>query len=157
MNLTENIGYLDFIYSPTGYGIGRNKYTVEQTFSTAAELLAALNNIDYIPWIFLLCGSIHEYYYGLYQAKILPCWTEEDKTTIINAGWDVVPINSINSLYNHDSAVETINSLPDCSGCAAQTIQFNGNSGSAYGKAINTLTDEEIAVATAKNWTVAIN
>lgn len=60
------------------------------------------------------------------------------------------------SLYNHDSAVETINSLPDCSGCAAQTIKFRGSAGSAYNKAINTLTDEEIAVATAKNWTVAL-
>ena len=65
------------------------------------------------------------------------------------------------SRYNHDSAVATINSLPDCaayqssSGKGANTIKFTGNAGSATdGGAINTLTDEEIAVAAAKGWTV---
>lgn len=63
------------------------------------------------------------------------------------------------SRYNHDSAVATINSLPDTSAYLAtaggtNTIKFNGASGSATdGGAINTLTQEEIAVATAKGWT----
>ena len=66
------------------------------------------------------------------------------------------------SRYNHDSAVETINSLPDTSAYLASaggtnTIKFNGASGSATdGGAINTLTAEEIAVATAKGWTVTL-
>ena len=66
------------------------------------------------------------------------------------------------SVYNHDSAVETINSLPDTSAYIASaggtnTIQFTGASGSATaGGAINTLTEEEIAVATAKGWTVTL-
>lgn len=64
------------------------------------------------------------------------------------------------SLYNHDSAVETINSLPDCSaycGADMNTIKFEGQAGSATeGGAINTLTEEEIAVATAKGWTVSL-
>lgn len=66
------------------------------------------------------------------------------------------------SRYNHDSAVETINSLPDTSAYLAtaggtNTIQFLGKSGSATdGGAINTLTAEEIAVATAKGWTVTL-
>ena len=66
------------------------------------------------------------------------------------------------SRYNHDSAVETINSLPDTSAYLAanggtNTIKFTGAAGSATdGGAINTLTEEEIAVATAKGWTVTL-
>ena len=66
------------------------------------------------------------------------------------------------SRYNHDSAVETINSLPDTSAYLAtaggtNTIKFKGDSGSATdGGAINTLTEAEIAVATAKGWTVTL-
>lgn len=65
------------------------------------------------------------------------------------------------SRYNHDSAVRTINSLPDTSEYLATTggtnaIKFKGESGSKTdGGAINTLTEEEIAVATAKGWTVS--
>lgn len=66
------------------------------------------------------------------------------------------------SRYNHDSAVATINSLPDASAYLAanggtNTIKFRGVAGSATdGGAINTLTEEEIAVATAKGWTVSL-
>lgn len=66
------------------------------------------------------------------------------------------------SRYNHDSAVNTINSLPDTSAYLASaggtnTITFAGAQGSATdGGAINTLTEEEIAVATAKGWTVTL-
>lgn len=71
-------------------------------------------------------------------------------------------IKKIYSRYNHDSAVATINSLPDTSAYLAtaggtNTIKFIGESGSAtVGGAINTLTEEEIAVATAKGWTVTL-
>ena len=71
-------------------------------------------------------------------------------------------MNKSYSRYNHDSAVATINSLPDTSAYLAanggtNTIKFDGNSGSATdGGAINTLTEEEIAVATAKGWTVTL-
>lgn len=59
------------------------------------------------------------------------------------------------SRYNHDSAVETINSLPNTSG--SNTIVFKGDAGSLTdGGAINTLTEEEIAVAAAKGWTVSL-
>jgi hypothetical protein len=66
------------------------------------------------------------------------------------------------SRYNHDSAVRTINSLPDCSAYLAtaggtNTIKFKGAAGSKTdGGAINTLTEAEIAVATAKGWTVQL-
>ena len=66
------------------------------------------------------------------------------------------------SRYNRISAVETINSLPDASAYLAtqssgtNTIKFKGAAGSATdGGAINTMTEEEIAVATAKGWTVS--
>lgn len=61
------------------------------------------------------------------------------------------------SRYNHDSAVNTINSLPDVSSGTGNTIKFKGEAGSATdGGAINTLTEEEIAVASAKGWTVTL-
>ena len=66
------------------------------------------------------------------------------------------------SRYNHDSAVATINSLPDASAYLAanggtNTIMFKGAAGSATdGGAINTLTEQEIAVATAKGWSVSL-
>ena len=66
------------------------------------------------------------------------------------------------SRYNHDSAVATINSLPDISEYLATSsgvniIKFRGVAGEKTdGGAINTLTAEEIAVAAAKGWTVAL-
>ena len=65
------------------------------------------------------------------------------------------------SRYNRLSAVETINSLPDTSvyltaNGGSNTIQFKGSAGALTdGGAINTMTEEEIAVATAKGWTVS--
>ena len=66
------------------------------------------------------------------------------------------------SRYNHDSAVRTINSLPDTSEYLASaggtnTIKFKYDSGFATdGGAIDSLTEEEIAVATAKGWNVTL-
>ena len=66
------------------------------------------------------------------------------------------------SRYNHDSAVRTINSLPDTSAYLAtaggtNTIKFEGQAGaSTDGGAINTLTEEEIAVATSRGWTISL-
>lgn len=71
--------------------------------------------------------------------------------------WWTMDVNY--SRYNHDSAVATINSLPDTSAYLAtaggtNTIKFRGQAGaSTDGGAINTLTEEEIAVAAAKGWT----
>lgn len=68
--------------------------------------------------------------------------------------------NEALSRYNKLSAINTINSLPDTSAFAndngANTIMFRGPAGSSTdGGAINTMTDEEIAVAAAKGWTVS--
>jgi hypothetical protein len=68
--------------------------------------------------------------------------------------------NQYFSKYNKTSALATINSLPDTSEYLAansgtNTIKFKGLAGeSTDGGAINTLTEEEIAIATAKGWTV---
>lgn len=66
------------------------------------------------------------------------------------------------SFYNHDSALETIKSLPyaqmvDTPQSQLQNvIKFYGKSGEKTdGGAINTLTAEEIAIATNKGWTVS--
>lgn len=70
--------------------------------------------------------------------------------------------NANYSRYNHDSAVATINTLPDTSAYLASaggtnTIRFLGSKGAKTdGGAINTLTEAEIAVATAKGWTVSL-
>lgn len=73
--------------------------------------------------------------------------------------WTMLPAYS---RYNKTSAIETINSLPDTSAYLAtqssgtNTIKFLGAAGSATdGGAINTMTEAEIAVATAKGWTVS--
>ena len=69
--------------------------------------------------------------------------------------WYSLDINY--SRYNHDSAVNTINSLPDVSADGINTIKFKGSAGALTdGGAINTLTEEEIAVASAKGWTVSL-
>ena len=66
------------------------------------------------------------------------------------------------SRYNHASAVETINSLPDTSAVSdpsapSNKICFKTGSGSLTdGGGVNALTAEEIAVATNKGWQVVI-
>lgn len=68
------------------------------------------------------------------------------------------------SRYDHDSAVATINSLPDTSAFLAKvgrtnTIRFRSSSQYATatdGGPITNLTEEEIAVAAAKGWTVSL-
>ena len=66
------------------------------------------------------------------------------------------------SFYNHDSALETIRSLPYAQMVdvphdqLGNVIKFYGESGSATdGGAINTLTTAEIAIATNKGWSVS--
>lgn len=70
------------------------------------------------------------------------------------------------SRYNLDSAIETINSLPNTSAYGTNTIKFNQHSGKhtsaeatgadLHNGGIGELTSEQIAVATAKGWTVTL-
>lgn len=86
-------------------------------------------------------------------------WSENSGTY---EGKNNVYYSLLFSRYNHDSAVETINSLPDTSEYLASaggtnTIKFKGIQGALTdGGAINTLTEQEIAVATEKGWTVSM-
>lgn len=96
--------------------------------------------------------------YGFSQSK----WIRNDTTyQALKDDPDSWTDNINYARYNHDSAVETINSLPDTSAYLAtaggtNTIKFKGAQGAKTdGGAINTMTEEEIAVATAKGWTVS--
>lgn len=63
------------------------------------------------------------------------------------------------SVYNRKSAVRTINTLPDVSASGGvNTIKFKSAAASAVGEeyAMANLTEEEIAVAAAKGWTVTL-
>lgn len=92
-------------------------------------------------------------------------WAEQVIDLSSNVGFKKVKYSDstsqLYSVYNHDSAVETINSLPDTSVYLAEvgrtnTIRFYSNQGAkTEGGAIGNLTAEEIAVAAAKGWTVA--
>jgi hypothetical protein len=71
---------------------------------------------------------------------------------------DYYTTNERYSLYNHDSAVRTINSLPDCSATGTNTIHLGKNYGLYTDEGpISNLTEEEIAVAVAKGWTVSLS
>ena len=89
--------------------------------------------------------------------------TDDTSYQLLKNNEDSWTKNIAYSRYNHDSAVETINTLPDTSAYLAESggttniIKFTGASGSATdGGAINTLTEQEIAVAAAKGWTVSL-
>lgn len=74
---------------------------------------------------------------------------------------DAYPTAVNTSRYNHTSAVQTLNSLPDTSAYIASsggtnTIKILKNLGSLTGSSTSDLTAEEIAVATAKGWTVTL-
>ena len=74
---------------------------------------------------------------------------------------DAYPTAVNTSRYKHSSAVETLNSLPDTSAYLASsggtnTIKIRKNLGGLAGSSTSNLTEEEIAVATAKGWTVSL-
>ena len=111
-------------------------------------------------------GYVTEAYYGSYITDYNSGITADKKVTpgIKDQGYndlkndpDWWTSDAAYSRYNHDSAVATINSLPDTSAYGTNTIKFTGAAGaSTDGGAINTLTQAEIAVATAKGWTVTL-
>jgi hypothetical protein len=145
-------------------GFGLNCYRVQNiTFETNAGEPIAVNwkaqTIDLsknVGWG-LSSGMIVNYNSGITVDKEV----KDDATyQALKNDPDWFSINVAYSRYNHDSAVATINSLPDASAYLAtaggtNTIKFKGNAGSLTdGGAINTLTEEEIAVATNKGWTI---
>lgn len=148
-----------------------------KAFNYCEKLSEALN----LPVVVLNSGiglTSNQFYDTFYSTKSLSRVTLETNTdgSPIVAQWKSQTIDLTSyvgytgfpdsplstSVYNHDSAVETINSLPDTSAYIAteggtNTIKFRRDSGSATaGGAIGNLTEEEIAVATAKGWTVTL-
>ena len=111
-------------------------------------------------------GYAGDYYYNIYNYNsgiTLDKRVSDDATyQALKDDPDYWTSNINYSRYNHNSAVNTINSLPDTSAYltangGTNTIKFIGQSGALTdGGAINTLTEEEIAVATAKGWTVSL-
>lgn len=106
------------------------------------------------------CFSTDSTYCNMFYETFRYCDALSSMTFETNNGspiatdWHHQSINLYNTgtNYNHDSMVETINSLPDTSsGTGSNTIYFSSaNGGSA-------LTEEEIAVATARGWTVTLS
>ena len=71
---------------------------------------------------------------------------------------DAWTMDSDYSRYDHDSAVATINSLPTLESGHTCRVLFDSGSGALTDAgAISTLTSSEIAVATAKGWTVSLS
>ena len=103
-----------------------------------------------------------------YRSQMITYGNSEDKEIVDDTTYQALKddpdswtANADYSRYNKLSAIETINSLPDTSAYLASAgganyIKFKGNAGALTdGGAINTLTEEEIAVAAAKGWTVS--
>ena len=117
-----------------------------------------INLSDYVGY-FHYEKDILDYNSGITADKKV---TDDASYQLLKNDPDWFTTNVAYSRYNHDSAVATINSLPDTSAYLAtaggtNTIKFKGQAGaSTDGGAINTLTEEEIAVAAAKGWTVTL-
>lgn len=91
------------------------------------------------------------------QDKVM---TASTMTSLIGDA-DAYPTAVNTSRYNHTRAVQTLNSLPDTSAYIASsggtnTIKILKNLGGLTGSSTSDLTEEEIAVATAKGWTVTL-
>ena len=117
-----------------------------------------LSNNKYIGYV-NDTGYILNYNSGITLAKRV---TDATSYAALKNDPDWWTTDVLYSRYNHDSAVATINSLPDASAYLAtaggtNTIKFKGTSGTnTDGGAISNLTAAEIQVATDKGWTVTI-
>lgn len=160
MNELVNLPYIYLTYNSSGYGFGKCfSYLFrlkELTFrggavtSTSAKstVLDLTDHVGYCAY-----NSLPDYDLNT-DTRV----TDDESYQALKNNPDWWTNNKIYSKYNHDSAVNTLNSLPDFSSLSiTMTIKFRGEAGSATdGGAINTLTEEEIAVATAKGWTVTL-
>ena len=132
---------------------------IDLIYSLTSSLNFILNLSSYVGW---QSAGVREYEYssGITRDKKV---SDNESYQRLKDDPDWFTSDKNYSRYNHDSAVNTINSLPDTSAYLAEdgsritnTIKFNGEAGSLTdGGAINTLTDSEIAIAASKGWTVA--
>lgn len=133
---------------------------------------SSLQEVRDLPIVYGINSEVKQNFFSgmVNQIEKLSSFTFEPNQTarlsnqilyLASAGYTYYGGNPKNSVYNHDSAVETINSLPDTSAFLAEaggtnTIKFKSDQGAnTEGGAIGNLTAEEIAVAAAKGWTVA--
>ena len=133
---------------------------------------SSLQEVRDLPIVYGINSEVKQNFFSgmVNEAEKLSSFTFEPNQTarlsnqilyLASTGYTYYGGNPKNSVYNHDSAVETINSLPDTSAFLAEaggtnTIRFKSDQGAnTEGGAIGNLTAEEIAVAAAKGWTVA--
>ena len=111
-----------------------------------------INLTRYVGWA-LEKGNILNYNSGLTEATQI---TDDESYQRLKNSVDSWTLLKEYSRYNRESAVRTINSLPDVSTGSGNVIKFDGKAGSKTdGGAINTMTEEEIAVAISKGFTVS--
>ena len=144
-------------FNATFSGCGRVKSITFETNEDGSPQTAKWKNqtIDLTNSV----GATLAYYITNYNSGITADKEAKDEATYqaVKNDPDWFASTSFCSRYNHDSAVETINSLPDTSAYGTNTIKFQRQAGQwTDGGAINTLTEEEIAVAAAKGWTVTL-
>lgn len=148
-NVFNNTFYYDFRLAELTFGVNE-----DGTPKTAKWKSQTIDLSQYVGYINESASNVINYNSGITADKEV----KDDATYQAlknDPDWFSCDVNY--SRYNHTSAVNTINSLPDCSATGTNTIKFKGSSGALTdGGAINTLTEEEIAVATAKGWTVSL-
>lgn len=142
-----------YILSSTFYGCNRVKSItfapIDGTVDWNNQTISLTGGIGYCNGV--VADRITGYNSGITWDKQV----EDDATyEALKDDPDWFTTNNYYSRYDHDSAVETINSLPATTGTGC-TIAFEGYCGGGNRGYINTLTEEEIAVAAAKGWTVS--
>ena len=161
--LDEVIGLPISPYEPTDYrGVVNNCYRLKRfIFGTTGvgNTFIDRNTLDFSNYVGYANSSnkikIIKFNSGITLDKEV---TDAASYELLKNDPDWFTSNVAYSRYNKISAIETINSLPLGSNSLGDvsTIKFKGEAGSLTdGGAINTLTEEEIAVAVAKRWTVA--
>lgn len=140
--------------------IVNNCYRLKRfTFGTTGDDFIKKNTLDFSSYVGYADSSnitkITKFNSGITADKEV---TDAASYELLKNDPDWFTSNVAYSRYNKISAIETINSLPSGNNTldGTSTIKFKGEAGSLTdGGAINTLTEEEIAVAVAKKWTVA--
>ena len=150
-------------FSATFYNCYRLKSLVFKTKEDGSPHIVNWKNqtieiYNGIGWLTGNNASITDLNSGITEDKKI---TDETNYPTLKDDPDCYTGNVYYSRFNHDSAVELINSLPDASAYLAtqsggtNTIKFRQDAGKLTdGGQIGDLTEEEIAVATAKGWTI---
>lgn len=160
-SLDEVIGLPISAAETTDYdGVVNNCYRLKRfTFGTTGDGFIKRNTLDFSNYVGY-ANSSNKTKITLFNSGITADKEVTDAASyeLLKNDPDWFTSNVAYSRYNKISAIETINSLPPGSNTSGNvsTIKFKGEAGSLTdGGAINTLTEEEIAVAVAKQWTVA--